>query len=125
LPWHFDRDGNPISWERWAELLGQREPDYRRVGADVVGDLSVSTVWIGIDVTFALRYSLAPPMIYETIIFAADDDHPLNMAMMRYGNEIDAYEGHQRTVADMQAGRTPWFMRDVLDPASNGGVNEQ
>jgi hypothetical protein len=41
---------------------------------------------------------------------------------MRYATEAEAREGHRRTVEDIQAGRTPWFLRDELDPAT--GRNE-
>lgn len=71
---HWDRDGQPISLERWAELLERGEP-YRRVAATWLGDgpeaVQVSTVWIGINYGFG---ETARPLIFETMVFGGNLD---------------------------------------------------
>lgn len=87
------------------------EGGYRRVGQDIVivGDepCHVSTVWIGIDVSAQLRPD-GRPLIFETMVVGG----PYEYACVRYATEMDAQEGHARTVTDLMAGIAPWFMRD-------------
>lgn len=61
---YVDRDGNPISMERFAELFG--DEDYKRIGRDVLGPYEVSTIWLGID----LGAPFLPEMRYETMVFS-------------------------------------------------------
>lgn len=101
----YDRDGNSITRDRWGEILSE---EYHRVGHDVVGGVTVSTVWLGIDHSFfgdrgAPGYR---PIIFETMLFGGDYDQEL----MRYSSEVDAVAGHARVVADLEAGRPPWWM---------------
>ena len=113
-PIFFDRQGQPMTAEQY-EATFPSDPDeymrYRRVGQDVLvmdGEpCNVSTVWIGIDMGFMRT---GPPIIFETMVFGG----PFGDATMRYATEMAAQEGHVRTVADLMAGRTPWFLRDEL-----------
>lgn len=111
---HYDRDGNAISFDEWG--VKHEDDDYIRVGLWGSWDedaVTVSTVWLGIN----HNWLGGPPVIFETMIFGGQFDH----SQTRYATEMEAWEGHQRTVADLEAGRTPWFLRDVFDLANIEG----
>jgi hypothetical protein len=80
---HYDWQGNEISLEQWAKLFG----DERHIGDTDVGNVRISTVWLGIDYRF-------PPLIFETMIFGGD----LNEYQERYATEQEARAGHERAV---------------------------
>ena len=105
----FDKDGQPIP-EMQAFRLRYGQPpgamsEYARIGLDVVGDSEVSTVWLGLNHEFQPG---RPPLIFETMICGGDHDQELT----RYCTEADAAEGHRRVVADLRAGRVPWFLAE-------------
>jgi hypothetical protein len=117
-PMWFDRQGNPISMLRWGELreVGL-DPDghygehsYVRVGEDVVGEVTVSTVWLGMDHGFVVgqRFPDDPPyrpVIFETMVFGGEHDQ----AQMRYCTEEEAARGHAEAVEDLRMGMRPWW----------------
>lgn len=80
---HYDRQGNRISWRRWAELHGS---SYKIIAQHQVAESWVSTVWLGLDHGFGH----GPPVIFETLVFGG----PLNDEGMRYSTEAQAFEGH-------------------------------
>lgn len=51
-------------WARWFET-GER-----RVAADVIGEVRVSTVFLGLD----HRFGDGPPLVFETMIFGGPHD---------------------------------------------------
>jgi hypothetical protein len=72
----------------WARWFGQCES--RHVADDQIGDVRISTVFIGLD----HRYGDGPPLIFETLIFGGDlDGH-----MWRYSTWDDAEIGHRMAV---------------------------
>ncbi len=86
----FNREGESISLDEWS-MLGST-PGYSsvirtRLSAAVV----VSTVWLGMDTS--LRDG--PPMIFETMIFAAGRAQLIG----RWPTEAAAIAGHDQTVA--------------------------
>lgn len=61
----FDRDGQPITLERYSELF--RDRNYRVIDhTHIRPDLHVSTIWLGIDHSFERN---ALPVIFETMVF--------------------------------------------------------
>jgi len=90
---YYDRDGDPISLERWAELRGT-DDTYLRVAEDTVGDFWVSTVWLGIN----HQFGSGPPLIFETMIFGAGDRGDLTDECWRYTTEAAARAGHREVV---------------------------
>lgn len=88
-PLYYDRQGRPIELEEFARLM--RDLSYRRVAWDAVGDLGVSTVWLGLDHSFGI----GPPLIFETMIF---EGGPLNTECRRYGSEAAALAGHREVL---------------------------
>jgi hypothetical protein len=84
----YDYDGNPISIFEWAELFAQW-PE-RRVSQTDVGDIEVSTVWLGLDYSFGMGV----PLIYETMVFGGD----LDGDSWRWPNRDAALAGHDQIV---------------------------
>ncbi|HEY1437345.1 MAG TPA: hypothetical protein VGG82_07570 [Casimicrobiaceae bacterium] len=86
----YDFDGNPISLDAWSRLFA----DYaeRMVALDRLGDVEVSTVWIGLDHRFG---EPGAPLIYETMIFGGEHDGD----QWRWPNRHAALAGHDQAVA--------------------------
>lgn len=98
---YYDRQGKPLTLEEWANynyIEGRGEnKDYRRIRETTVGSYWVSTVWIGIDLSFGgLR-----PLIFETVVFPKSRDAIESFEdrdMERYATEEEAIKGHNRMV---------------------------
>lgn len=90
---YYDRDGQPISMDKWARGF---DKDDRQVALTKLDDdVHVSTVWLGIDHSFGS----GPPLIFETMIFGGPLDHEEE----RYTTEAQAREGHERWVTRARA----------------------
>lgn len=86
----YDRAGRPIEdIMEWARLIEQRE--YAEVAVDHVGDVVVSTVWLGIDHNWLGH---GPPIIFETMIFGGAFDR----WQWRYCTDDQALVGHANAV---------------------------
>ena len=104
---YFDMNGEPIEAERAWELMEDRA--YSSVGRDVV-EVSgaprwvVSTVWLGLNHSF----EPGPPLIFETMVFAAGPDgEVVNWSeeyVNRYATRAEAEAGHRRAVAAYSEG---------------------
>lgn len=96
----YARTGARISSDEWM-LLASQGPGpgspvgpYRVVGLDRVGEITISTVWIGYDP----HHGTGTPRVYETLVTAPDHTehrHP-------YTTEAEAIEGHAEHVAGAQ-----------------------
>lgn len=97
---HYDRDGNPITLERWIELY-EADPESRRVAKTTIGSYLISTVWLGLD------HSMFgdPPLIFETMVFptVAGEMVPTEYDCWRYSTEADARAGHEEVVTLLRA----------------------
>ena len=91
----YDRDGRPIGRVEWQLLLMSGE-GYERIAETTIGDVYVSTVWLGLN---HAAYVGEPPLIFETMIFGGCDDG----YQCRYSSESAAIEGHETTVAWQRA----------------------
>lgn len=92
---YYDRQGNPITSERWLELFKDRA--YQRVAFTKVKDRRVSTVWLGMDHGFQDDGIL----IFETMVFGGPEmDEP----MWRYTSEEDALTAHDQIVEAIRRG---------------------
>ena len=111
----YDRTGQPINVEQWGQLreLGV-DPDgrygknaYVRVGQDVIGEVEVSTVWLGMDHGFGFGRDADEykPVIFETMIFGGK----YSDWQRRYCTEWEAIKGHAEAVVDVRAGMEPWW----------------
>lgn len=87
-PLHYDHDGKPIGMWEWASLFELIE--YRRVAETFVGDVRISTVWLGLD----HGWGGGPPLIFETMIFGGGEHHN----QWRYSTLEEAQVGHVHAV---------------------------
>lgn len=101
---YYDKHGEPIDDViLWARLFEDME--YRRVAMDWVGELWVSTVWLGLDHNMWLE---GPPLIFETMIFEDNKKYmPLDgkhftrmngIDQLRYSTLEQAENGHREVV---------------------------
>lgn len=72
---------------KWAECFGKAD---RHVAKDSVGDVKISTVFLGLDHGF----SGGPPLFFETMIFGGKHDGYQD----RYSTWDEAVAGHRRAV---------------------------
>jgi hypothetical protein len=81
-----------MAWARWIDGDHQK----RVVSVTPVGDGRVSTVFLGLDHSFAG----GPPVLWETMVF---DVEGLDGEQDRYTSHADAVAGHAQMVARAQA----------------------
>ena|SRR3990167_8333374 len=83
-----DRKAVPVSsLEEWAKAF---ETD-RHVAQDSVGDVRISTVFLGIN----HRFGEGPPLIFESMIFGGQHDQE----QRRYSTWGEAEKGHAELLA--------------------------
>lgn len=73
------------SWGRWFETAD------RQVADDRIGDIRVSTIFLGLDYSF----TVGPPLVFETMIFGGG----MSDAEWRYATWDEAVEGHKKALA--------------------------
>jgi hypothetical protein len=87
------KDGKPVlepdllKWAKWFE----GGDDKRRVAWTEIGDVKVSTVFLGIDHSFGGGV----PVLYETMIFGGEHDEYQD----RYHTLEEAMIGHEKAVS--------------------------
>ena len=81
---------------RWAEWL---EGADRKIGNDYIGEVHVSTVFLGIDHAFGE----GPPVLWETMIFGG----PHNDYQERYTSREDAIAGHAKALRIVRGEEEP------------------
>lgn len=108
---YYGTDGQPITRDEWVRLFGLRsrarsgdgwstpEDDPSRVALTQRGEVTVSTVWLGLDHSFGH----GPPLIFETMVFGLPDDAEI---MDRYATWEQAKAGHDRIVAEVFGSET-------------------
>ena len=62
-----DKEPVQVSSEEWGEWFEKAD---RHVGTDTVGDVSISTVFLGVD----HQFGDGPPLLFETMIFGGEHD---------------------------------------------------
>jgi hypothetical protein len=102
----LDDDGNPepehdtLKWAEWFENSLNRI-----VQQDQIGDVFVSTVFLGLDHNYSRQ---GPPVLWETMTFSgafefAGRKHKQSADMWRYTSRKDALRGHKRVVKWVKA----------------------
>jgi hypothetical protein len=89
----LDEHGNPVpepDVRRWSEWFNKCD---KHVAEDMIGEIRVSTVFLGIDHSFG-----GPPLLFETMIFGGEHDG----YQQRYINRQDGLEGHIKAVVLVQ-----------------------
>lgn len=81
----MEKDGTlrPADFMEWARWL---EKSDRKIAEDMVGDVLVSTVFLGLDHSFGN----GPPLLFETMVFGG----PLDGDQDRYETREGALLGH-------------------------------
>jgi len=88
----LDDQGNPVieanldKWARWFERL-----ENRVLRSDHVGEVHVSTVFLGVDHSFS---SAPKPILWETMIFGGHYDQ----RQWRYDSREAAEKGHRKAL---------------------------
>ena len=109
LYWMLDARGELVEtddvrvWGQWFETAE------RQVAQDTIGDVRVSTVFIGLDHSFGS----GPPLLWESMIFGG----PLDGHMDRYTSRAAAIDGHQAMVAEVR--KTGGFIPAVFPDSKN------
>jgi hypothetical protein len=85
---YFDLDGRPIDQAAWAQLFKHD----RHIGLDTEGEVTVSTVWLGLNHNWS---GLDPPLIFETMVFGG----AYHEYCQRYSTKAQALAGHDQAVA--------------------------
>jgi hypothetical protein len=93
---YFNIDGEPISLVEWANLFEMLE--YRSLNKTTVGELRISTVWLGVD-----HNQIGDiPLIFETMVFL--DASLLDVVYTRrYTTKEQAVAGHAEVVELVRA----------------------
>jgi hypothetical protein len=120
FPLYFDRQGQPITLAGWARLREHGHPDYgpgpmhyKVVARTTVGAYLVSTVWLGIDMSFTPWIHGGPVVIFETMVFLAGEGPAHDFDLDRYCTEQQALDGHRdmvtlvRAAAQTETGEDP------------------
>ena len=93
------KDGQPVpatlhEWAMWLEA----DADFtqRRVDVTQVGEVEISTVFLGADHNFSLQ---GEPLLFETLVFRGK----LDGEMERYSTVEEARDGHKQMVERVNA----------------------
>lgn len=105
-PLHYTLDENknpvPATLMEWAEFF--EDINNRRVGYDYVGDVRVSTVFLGLDHGFGFSEQ---PLLFETMVFGGTHDD----LQWRYYTWAEAVAGHKKALALVKRCARPWWRR--------------
>jgi hypothetical protein len=93
MSYYYDRQGNPTDAEGFESVF--RTEDGNRVAKDKIGDVEVSTVFLGVDHSFGS----GRPLLFETMVFGGE----LDEEQVRYSTEAEALAGHSAMVAQVKA----------------------
>jgi hypothetical protein len=84
-------DGEPLACDDLAVWAAWFETANRHVGKTEIGDVEISTVFLGLD----HNWGLGPPVLWETMIFGG----ALDNYQERYTSRAAAIAGHAAAVA--------------------------
>lgn len=93
-------DGTEVSVLEWAAEYETRD---RSIGKTTVGDVLVSTVWLG----GGRAFGEGPPLIFETMVFRDPDGEfeALDEFSRRYWTREQAVAGHAAVCVEVQGVR--------------------
>ena len=91
LWYKLDKNHNPVPCNdgEYPKKEQSNEAQWR-VGNDMIGDVQVSTVFLGLD----HRFGDGTPILFETMIFGGEHDE----YQERYETWDEALEGHKRAI---------------------------
>ncbi len=83
----------------WAKWHGN--PDNRRIELTMIGDIRISTVFLGLD--HGMHFTNKIPVLFETMVFGGE----LDSFQWRYCTYGDAKRGHYEIVNAIKENRDP------------------
>lgn len=86
-----DKKLKPASLEEWAKWF---ETTDRHIGNDHIGDVKISTVFLGLDHSFGGD----KPLLFESMIFGGERDQD----QFRYSTYEEAEAGHKKLVDEIK-----------------------
>lgn len=90
----------PSSLEEWASFIeGDLPTNYRQAGRDVINNMTISTIFIGLCHNYNPRSKI--PIVFETMIF---DIEGKDIYQERYSTWKQAEKGHQRAIQWLKEG---------------------
>ncbi len=95
----LDENKQPVKTEDFKEWLNILNEDMRRVAFDEINDVTISTVFLGID----HGHGKGIPILWETMCFSTNQDY--NDYQERYTSHEDALKGHQECVEAIKANK--------------------
>lgn len=95
----LDDQGEPVACESMLEWSAWFATADRQVALDTVGDMRISTVFMGMDHAF----NGGPPMLWETLIMGG----PLDGEGRRYSSRLAAMRGHAEFLARAMSMSSP------------------
>lgn len=94
---YFNRQGEPVDdMLKWADGMQDNQ-----VALHEIRGYKVSTVFLGVDSGHGVITG-GPPMLFETMIFAAENGDELDLRQWRYPTEAAAVAGHDQVVATVR-----------------------
>jgi hypothetical protein len=102
-----------LEWGRWFEETSAN--DTRRIGSDRIGEVWVSTVFLGLDVGTAWMFNeRAPPLLFETMVFTEREgqEYPDSDLIGRWATIDEAEAEHAKVVEVYRA------MAEILEQAN-------
>lgn len=93
--WYILKETRPVRVKDLDEWVRQLDYENRHVGYDVIGDVCVSTVFLGLD----LQHGKGPPLLFETLIRGGEH----NGSMRRCSTWDEAEWQHKRAVEMVKA----------------------
>lgn len=93
--WYIlDNNNNPVAKPVFEAAQWLEDNDHRRtLKRDEIGDILVSTVFLGLDHSFPWNEDKTP-VLWETMIFGGEHDQ----YQERYTSHKDALEGHKKAL---------------------------
>jgi hypothetical protein len=93
--WYIlDNNNNPVAKPTLEATQWLDDNDHRRtLKRDEIGDILVSTVFLGLDHSFPWNEDKTP-VLWETMIFGGEHDQ----YQERYTSHKDALEGHEKAL---------------------------
>lgn len=112
----IERNGEPVEVETMLEWAAWFETADRVVLQTTIGDLLVSSVFLGIDHNFGRK---GPPLLYETMVFEGIEwatlmrrEFPRERYTARHATRAEAIAHHERCVEALRAEWDPDYRKE-------------
>lgn len=101
---YYDRKGKRLELWEWAELF--EDQNYRFLRKDEVGDLLISTIWVGVDLSGSgfENEGTGFEAMFETCVFVFEHSEALGKVIerRRWATEAEALAGHKTVLKEFK-----------------------